>query len=590
MMESFDHNPEETDDAAAAHRRTRRRALRTLSVLVVLLVLAFTPPLLNVNRLRRRITTSMSASLGRPVYLDGVSLHLLPIPGFTLKNLVVSEDPLFGNEPLLRAMKVDVTLRPSSLWRRQVEISTIRFDVDENGSAPSLNLVRNAQGVWNLQSLLMHASQVNTAPTAQTVSGPAPRFPYIEATGGRVNLKLGDEKQPFSLTDADFALWLPSPEQWRVRIVGKPTRTDTNVADAGTVRLEGQLHKAAQMAQVPVDLEMSWHDAPLGEASKLLTGVDAGWRGLLNVDANLVGPLGDAKITTQVHIDDLRRADFVPAKLLVMNVECDGTVDVTNAVVHDPSCTLPTPGPKDRKTAGQVVAIADSFDLTSPKTPITGLRLGMTNVADDWVMDWARLFSDRIPEKESPGGTVAGSMLFVPASGADAASWQGEFHDTLKTAEKDAGKRASLVEIPATSLIPGLQPATSPVDSDSGAPAIQITGTKTGFVLSPLNVASESASKLPPLMLTGEVDRQSYTLHLAGTATVQQLTTLRGRFPAFGDGLEAAVPELKDAAVKPTKTAAPSFKVNVTCTRFWGAAQTCSAIAPEPSPVSRRKR
>ena len=62
-------------------------------VLAVLLLLALTPPLLNVNRLRRRIADSMSASLGRPVHLDRVTVHLLPVPGFTLENLVVSEDP-----------------------------------------------------------------------------------------------------------------------------------------------------------------------------------------------------------------------------------------------------------------------------------------------------------------------------------------------------------------------------------------------------------------------------------------------------------------------------------------------------------------
>jgi hypothetical protein len=588
MMDSFEHNPDEAESVAVEHPHKRRRILWTLGVLGLLLVLAFTPPLLNVNRLRRRITTSMSASLGRPVHLDGVSLHLLPIPGFTLQNLVVSEDPAFGSEPLLRAMKVDVTLRPSSLWRRQVEISKVRFEVDDNGSAPSLNLVRNAQGMWNLQSLLMHAAQVNSAPTAQSTPGPAPRFPYIEATGGRVNLKLGDEKQPFSLTDADFALWLPSPEQWRVRIVGKPARTDTNVADAGTMRLEGQLHRAAQMAEVPVELEASWHDAPLGEASKLLSGVDAEWRGRLNVDATLVGPLGHAKLTTQIHLNDLRRADFVPSKLLIADVECNGTVDVTSAVVNDPSCTLPTPGPKGRKSAGQVVAIADQLELTSLTAPISGLRVGMTNVADEWVMDWARLFSDRIPEKEAPGGTVAGSMLFTPASGSDAAFWDGEFHDTLPSASKSPAK----AEIATSVTGVGPEAATAAVESDAGTPAIQITGTKTGFTLTPMNIATgDVAGKLAPLMLSGDATRQSYTLHLVGTATAAQLTALLGMFPAFGDGLEAAVPELKEAPLKAPKGNTPTpFKINVTCIRPWRAVQTCSAAASETAPTAKHKR
>jgi AsmA protein len=167
------------DTTAEAPTRRRRWILPVVAV-AVLFALALTPPYLNVNRLQRRIAASMSEALGRPVHLDRVTLHLLPLPGFTLENLVVSEDAAFGFEPVIRANKVEITLRISSLWRRQVELSSVRFEVDDQGSGPSLNLVRNAQGRWNLQSLLMHAASVNAAPTVQRTAGPAPRFPYIE--------------------------------------------------------------------------------------------------------------------------------------------------------------------------------------------------------------------------------------------------------------------------------------------------------------------------------------------------------------------------------------------------------------------------
>ncbi len=120
---------ERTDEGVEIeHPRRRRRWLIALCVVVAVLLLLLTPPLLNVNRLKRRIATSISASLGRPVQLDGVTMHLLPVPGFTLQNFVVSEDPAFGSEPVIRANVVDVTLRPSSLWRRQVECSSMTFE------------------------------------------------------------------------------------------------------------------------------------------------------------------------------------------------------------------------------------------------------------------------------------------------------------------------------------------------------------------------------------------------------------------------------------------------------------------------------
>jgi hypothetical protein len=562
-------------------RKSRRRLLWSAAAIAIVLLLGLTPPLLNVSRLRRRITASMSASLGRPVHLDSVALHLLPVPGFTLTNLVVREDPAFGYEPVIRAMTVEATLRPSSLWRRQVEFSTIRF------VEPSVNLVRNAQGQWNLQSLLMHAAQVNTAPTAQRKPGPEPRFPYIEATGARVNLKLGEEKQPFSLTEADFALWLPSPQQWRVRIEAKPARTDTNIGDPGMVRIEGSLERAATMGAVPVDLIASWRDAPLGEASKLLTGEDAGWRGTLNFDAALSGTLGAGKLTTGVHINDLRRADFIPARSLDLNIDCNGTLETTEAIVHDPQCVLGSP---------RVTAIADSVDLTAMNLTamdlsdidlggletngagVTGLRVGSPAVPERWLLDWARLFSRRIPAAESGAGNVGGSVVLGPgqssagaASGGAAkqtalqpgAGWQGQVHG-------DMGD-----------MLPGPLPASGVADLKR--PGFSITFASGAAVLAPLNLMPPG--KTPPLILSGTANRQGYKMSLQGTATAQQIRSLRVMFPPLTDGLEQALPASAEASGvdKP-------MKIDVTCTRVWGTAQTCAELAAAPAKKTRRHR
>jgi AsmA protein len=525
---------------------------------VVVLLLLLTPPLLNVNRLRRRIAESISASLGRPVHLDSVTLHLLPMPGFTLQNLVVSEDPAFGSEPIIRANSVDVTLRPSSLWRRHVEFSTISFDT------PSLNLVRNAAGEWNLQSLLMHAAQVNTAPTAQRRAGPEPRFPYIEASEARVNLKIGEEKKPFSLTDADFALWVASPQEWRVRIKGTPTRTDTDISDPGTVKLEGSLQRAATMAEVPVDLTASWDGAPMGEASKLLTGEDAGWRGNLSMAASLVGTLGAAKLTTTIHLEDLRRADFVPVETMDVQASCRGMLDVTAAVLTSPDCSAKTPQAEGATAAGRVVAIADRLDL--PALNATGLRVGMTSVPDAWLLDWARLFSQRIPAGERPGGTVAGSVLFASSHKGAKAVWQGEFHGEIDGVMPG---KAALNEM----AVHSFSVTTSAAKGDVAA----------GLVLMPFGLT-------PTLTLSGTATETGYTMALSGSATEAQVLALRGLAPPLGDGLQGAMdgpPGDADAAVK--GEAARVMKIDVACRRTWGAAQTCVAGVPA-KPKRRRRR
>ena len=528
----------------------------TACVVVALLLLLLTPPLINVNRLKRRIATSISASLGRPVQLDNVTLHLLPMPGFTLQNFVVSEDPAFGAEPIIRANVVDVTLRPSSLWRRHVEFSSMTFE------QPSLNLVRNAAGEWNVQSLLMHAASVSTAPTAQRKAGPEPRFPYIEATGARVNVKLGEEKKPVSLTDADFALWLTSPQEWRVRAKGTPMRTDTNISDPGTVKLEGSLKRAATMAEVPVDLTASWTGAPMGEASKLVTGTDAGWRGNLSVEATLVGELDAAKLTSTIHMEELRRADFVPTQTMDVQTECRGTLDVTTALVTDPDCSVKTPIADGAKTTGRVVAVADRVDLSDLSVQqAAGLRVGMTNVPDAWLLDWARLFSQRIPAGERPGGMVAGSVLFASARRGQPAQWDGEFHGEIVGLLPWTGTESQYLEHPVT---------------------LTTNSSDAGLILAPMNLTAPG--RVPSLTLSGVATRSGYTLHLAGSATEGQLQALRSLAPPLGDGLDYLV----GPAVKVEGAAVRVIKVDATCTRVWGGGQTCTASAP-PTPRKRMR-
>ena len=118
------------------------------------------PPLINIGNYKRQITALMSRSMGRPVRLSGVELRLLPMPGFVLHDLAVSEDPQFGAEPVLSARTVVASIRVLSLWRGQIEIS--RVSVDE----ASLNLVRSAQGRWNLESLMMGAQPALTGRAA----------------------------------------------------------------------------------------------------------------------------------------------------------------------------------------------------------------------------------------------------------------------------------------------------------------------------------------------------------------------------------------------------------------------------------------
>ncbi len=107
--------------------------------------------------------------------------------------------------------------------------------------------MRRADGHWNLEELVERTSQASPAPTAKPRPEARPRFPYVEASSGRINFKLGEVKKAFAFTDADFALWLESENQWGVRLEGRPVRTDVNISDTGTLKLDGRFQRAANL-------------------------------------------------------------------------------------------------------------------------------------------------------------------------------------------------------------------------------------------------------------------------------------------------------------------------------------------------------
>ena len=74
---------------------------------------------------------------------------------------------------MLRADSVTANIRMSSLWRGRLEIGTLALD------NPSLNLVRRADGHWNLEELVERTSQVPSAPTRNPVPRRDPAFPTL---------------------------------------------------------------------------------------------------------------------------------------------------------------------------------------------------------------------------------------------------------------------------------------------------------------------------------------------------------------------------------------------------------------------------
>jgi AsmA-like C-terminal region/AsmA family len=306
-----------------------------VAVLIVLALFLIRP---GASRLKTRLILSISRGVGRSVDIGAVHIRLLPRPGFDLENFVVYDDPAFGAEPILRASEVTADLRLMSLVRGRLEIA--RLDLTE----PSLNLAHQLGGRWNLAALLERTAHIPLAPTAKTKSEPRPGFPYIEGTSGRINFKVGAEKKPYALTNADFALWQDSENAWGVRLKAQPFRSDLNLNDTGQLQVNGTWQRAAVLQETPLQFSVEWSRAQLGQLTKLFTGNDLGWRGGIQLEVTLSGTPAQLRIASGGSIDDFRRYDITSGRALHIAAHCDGKYSTPTHAFQQVMCNAPVGG------------------------------------------------------------------------------------------------------------------------------------------------------------------------------------------------------------------------------------------------------
>jgi hypothetical protein len=582
MLHIDTHSETEPDLEISSSSRLRHRLAVVLSIVVVILLLAFIPPLINVSRLQQRIAHNISASIGRPVHFGRLTLGLLPSPGFTLENFVIDEDPAFGYEPIIRADEVRATLRLSSFWTGHPEFSTISF-----GDEARVNIVHLSDGRWNIESLLFQASHIPAAPTAQRHAGPAPRFPYIEATAARVNLKLDQDKTPFSLDQADFALWEPESRQWHLRLTARPVRTDSSPSETGTVRVEGTLgspnQTANSLAATPIDLHGDWRDAQLGGLSQFVMGNDAGLRGDISASFTLQGRVDLNTITTDISIRNARRADFVPPTPLSLEARCQTHAGQTFHSFAGIACYWPPPESAETST---LIVAAEVPDVRTPET--ASVRITLPAVPASTFFGWLSVASRHPPVALAGPGTLSGELLWgLPPSGlpTTAPSWTGEL--------EFSGGAITLPDqhpVPLDDIVLQSTHPTPPSAPRRGKPApTPPVPARDGFDLQPVSLDLGGES---PATLTGHVDDSGYTLHLSGTVLASRLLAVGKAVPQFGDGLADCLPAPPEGAEStapnpPSADAATDdepIHVDLTATRNWGSPQSWCPAKTVSSP------
>ena len=334
--------------------RSKRGVVAVAAFLLIMFL--FRP---GVYQLRSRIAGSIGRALDRRVTLDNVRLHFLPRPSFDLEGLVIYDDPAFSAEPMIRAQEVSAAIRFRSLLRGRLEIATL------SATEPSINLVRNDEGRWNLAILLERNAQIPAAPTEKPASERRPAFPYLEASSARINFKLGQTKKSYALMDADVALWQDSDNSWGARIKAAPVRTDFNLTDTGLLQINATWQRAPSLRSTPMQLAVQWQKGQLGQITKLLSGKDRGWRGGVSFTAKLSGTPEALRIESQTAIDGFHRYDIVGSENVRLATVCSGRYNAITITLADLLCESPISGGTFRlRGTFAMVEEQPTYDLT----------------------------------------------------------------------------------------------------------------------------------------------------------------------------------------------------------------------------------
>jgi hypothetical protein len=255
-----------------------------VALLLVLIAMQLGVSLLvRTARTRAFLTRQLQSSFGRAVDVRVYSATLFPSPQLDAYGITVGEDPAFGNEYFLRADRLSAGLRWLGLLRGRFELGTLKLE------RPSLILVRNSDGRWNLERWLpatLISPQTGTAaPRAAARATPAYNLQKLDISDGRANFKLGDDKTSVAFIQVEGSVEQTAPGRWRLDLTAQPWRSGVPLQLAGTVKIRGDIAGTSARLQ-PARFQVSWENSSLADVFRLIGGRDFGIRGIFAAQAS----------------------------------------------------------------------------------------------------------------------------------------------------------------------------------------------------------------------------------------------------------------------------------------------------------------
>jgi uncharacterized protein involved in outer membrane biogenesis len=284
------------------------------------------------HRVHVFLVAQLERAFGRQVEVLSFDARILPSLQLDANGVTVGEDPAFGNEYFLRTERLSAGLRWMGLLRGHFEFGTMSLN------KPSLILVRNSEGRWNLERWLPPAKTL-VAQGPRVYGPPSPiapvnRLEKINFDEGRINFKTGDDKLAFAFTSVSGSVEQISPGRWQLQLEAQPWRSGVSLQSAGTIRVAGDVAGTSTRLQ-PAEITLHWSQASLADVFRLFRGQDYGLRGVFALDATAKsgmakddGP-GDWKFSVRGRAGQIHRWDLTErADSPRLNVSVKGSWNV----------------------------------------------------------------------------------------------------------------------------------------------------------------------------------------------------------------------------------------------------------------------
>jgi AsmA protein len=301
-----------------------RKIAIVIGIILVVLVLAvgIFVATFNPNDYRGTLQTKLEQQLDRKVALGNMELGLFPLR-FRVYNLSIADDPKFGTRAFVQTQELSVSVKLLPLLSKSVQIDSLALE------RPSVELIKNAQGMWNFASI---GQKTPATPSSSSSSSQQFSLGELAINDGlvaitdlqdrkprtvydHINLKLTDfaPDSPFNL---DASVHLPGAGSQEVSLKGKggPLSQANPAATPfkGTLDLKGVeiagLQKFLQSpALVNTDGVLSGHTDIASESGKLsakgqmdlekprLHGIDVGYP--INLDYDVSDDLPNDLLT-----------------------------------------------------------------------------------------------------------------------------------------------------------------------------------------------------------------------------------------------------------------------------------------------------